>query len=174
MPQSFFLNSSSIGVDLNNFSATALFAVGTHVLGNNGTEWVYVQANTSILGNTVVAFNSGTYTAGMASAGDTTLGGQLGIAQTSCSSQAFFWVALRGIGLSVQVGGTTTASSQWYVGGSGGANGTTGTLTSNITASGTVVGVAFTGSTVSATGATSGQALGVFNISWPRWNAPFG
>ena len=33
MANTFNLNSSTIGVDLNNFSATALFAVGTHVLG---------------------------------------------------------------------------------------------------------------------------------------------
>ena len=67
---SFSLNSSTIGVDLNNASSTALFAVGTHVLGSQGTEWVYVQANTSIVGQRMVAYQSGTFTCGMASGGD--------------------------------------------------------------------------------------------------------
>ena len=157
MANTFNLNSSTIGVDLNNFSATALFAVGTHVLGNNGTEWVYVQANTSINGNTMVAFNSGTFTAGMASGGDLLLGAQLATAQTSCSSQAYFWVAIRGVGLTVQQTGTTSVLGPICLAASGAP---TGTLSSQITASNTLAGVSFV--------VTCSATYGVYNLTWPR------
>lgn len=172
MAQSFFQIGSNIGVDLNNASATALFAVGTHVLGQNGSEWVYVRANTSIVGNTMVVFNSGTYTCGMASVGDAILGGQIATAQTSISSQAFGWVAIRGMGMSIGVLGTTTAGSTLYLGGAGGGSGT-GLLTSNVSASGTVVGISQISSTASATAAGSGLGLAVWNLTWPRYNIPF-
>jgi len=173
MSQTFYLNSSAIGVDLNSGSATALFAVGTHVLGNNDTEWVYVQANTSIPSNTIVCYNSGTFTCAMASAGDSILGGQLATAQTSISSQAYGWVAIRGIGLSIQVLGTTTAGSTIYVAGAGGGSGT-GQLTNNVSGSTTAAGITNVGGTVSATATASGFNLAVFNLMWPRWNAQLG
>src|SRR4051812_44891969 len=128
MAQSFFVQQSTIGVDLNNGGSTQLFALGTHILGNNGSEWVYVQANTSIVGNTMVVYNSGTFTCPMASIGDAILGGRIATAQTSISSQAYGWVAIRGIGLSVGIIGTTPAGSVWYLGGAGGSSGT-GALT---------------------------------------------
>lgn len=172
MAQSFFVQQSTVGVDLNNASSTQLFALGTHAYGTNNSEWVYVQANTSIVGNTMVVFNSGTFTAAMASVGDSILGGQIASAQTSISSQAFGWVAIRGIGLSIGVLGTTTAGSTLYLGGAGGGSGT-GLLTSNVSASGTVVGISQISSTQSATAAGSGPSLAVWNLTWPKYNIPF-
>lgn len=157
MPQTFSLNSSSIGVDLNNFNATALFAVGTHVLGTSSTEWVYVQANTSIIANTIVAYNSGTFTCGMASGGDLTLGSQLATAQTSCSSQAFFWVAIRGIGLTVSQTGTTSVLGVISLAASAVP---TGFISLQISASNTLQGITLV--------ATVSSTLGVFNLIWPR------
>jgi hypothetical protein len=160
MPQSFFVNSSAVGVDLNNGNATALFALGTHVLGTNDSEWVYVQANTSIVANTLVAFNS-TYTCGMASGADViSIANQIATAQTSISSQAFGWVAIRGVGLTVSQTGTTSVISAVYVAASGVP---TGFLSLQISASNTLSGITLAG-TVSST-------LGVFNLSWPRSNA---
>lgn len=160
MAQSFFVQSSTIGVDLNNFSATQLFALGTHVLGTNDSEWVYVQANTSIVGNTIVAFNS-TFTCGMASGADViSVGNQIATAQTSISSQAFGWVAIRGIGLTVSQTGTTSVISALYLAASAVP---TGFLSAQVSASNTLVGITLAG-TVSST-------LGTFNLTWPRSNA---
>ena len=176
MASSFFLNSSTIGVDLNNGNATALFTVGTHVLGSSDTEWVYVQAGTSINGNSVCAFNSGTFTCSMASAGDTGIPGlQVCVSQTSISAQAFGWVAIRGVGLSVAVQGTTTLTGVMYIGGTAAGSGkgdtTTGCFTNNITASGTVFGCVIISTTQSATATGSGFNLGNFNLNFPRTNA---
>lgn len=160
MSQTFFIQSSTIGVDLNNGNATALFAVGTHVLGQNGTEWVYVQANTSIVANTMVVYNSGTFTCAMASAGDSIIGGnQLATAQTSISSQAFGWVAIRGIGLTVSTTGSTTATPQGIFLAASGTP--TGFLSNVASASATVAGIAFQ--------AASSGTFTVCTLTWPRY-----
>lgn len=165
MAQTFTLNSSTIGVDLNNGNATALFAVGTHVLGSNDTEWVYVQANTSILPYRMVAFNAAG-TCGMASASDLLNGLQLGLAQTSISSQAYGWVAIRGIGLTVQTTGSATATAQGiYLAASGTP---TGVLSNVASASGTVAGISFTDVSTQ----TAVSTLTTATLSWPRGGAP--
>lgn len=161
MAQSFFVQSSTVGVDLNNASATQLFALGTHVLANSGTEFVYVQANTSIVGLSVVAYNSGTFTCAMASSGDAGNGMQVAVAQTSISSQAFGWVAIRGVGLTVLQTGTVSVAATWYIAGSAG--GGTGILSSQISASGTVLGV-------NVFPLTASGSVAQVTMTWPRYN----
>lgn len=157
MSNTFFANGSTIGFDPSNGSATALFAPGTHILGSNQTEWVYVQANTSINGLTMVAFNA-TYTAGMASGGDmVTLGSQLAVANTSISSQAYGWVAIRGLGLTVQQTGTTSALGVCCLAASGVP---TGVVSNQITASNTIAGMSLV--------ATATATYATFNLTWPR------
>jgi hypothetical protein len=156
MAQNFFVQNSTVGTDLNNGSATALFAVGTHLLGTQGSEWVYVQANTSIVGNTVVAFNSA-FTCGMASGGDLTTGQQLAIAQTSISSQAFGWVAIRGDNLTCAITGTASFVGAWCLAAS---DVPTGVLSNTITASNTLGGVQMT--------ATASGSVASFAVTWPR------
>ena len=107
MPNSFTINSSAIGVDLNNMSSTALFAVGTHMLGAQNTEWVYVQAQTTINALSWVAINS-TFSAGMASAADAVSGLQnlFGVANGTISASSYGWIAIRGENLSALFTGT--------------------------------------------------------------------
>lgn len=163
MAQAFFVQGATLGVDLNNQSTTQLFALGLHCMGTNNSEWVYVQANTSIVGQTVVAFNA-TYTAGMASGGDLSLGNQIATAQTSISSQAFGWVCTRGVGLTVATTGTASLSSAVLM----------------LAASGVPTGVLITSATVSGSNSLAGIALvatvsgslGVYIMSWPRGFVP--
>ena len=164
MAQNFYINQSTLGADFQNGSATALFAVGTHVLGNNGTEWVYVQANTSISGLTVVAINTVSYTCGMASGLDLTNGSQIAFAQTSISSQAYGWVAIRGLGLTVISSGSCTAptAAGVFLAASGIR---TGALGCNTSASGTLAGVSIVDATDAA---TAGVGDITINVTWPR------
>ena len=157
MATSYFVNQSMVGVDLMNGNATALFAVGTHVNGTNNSEWVYVQAATSVNAYTVCAFNSATFTCGMASGGDLSLGANLAVAQTSISAQAYGWVATRGVGLQVSQTGISSAGSTVYLAASAAP---TGSISTSISASNTVQGIAVEAST-SATYA-------YVNLSWPR------
>ena len=164
MAQSFYVNSSAIGVDLNNFSATALFAVGTHVLGNAGTEFVYVQASTSIVGQRMVAYQSGTFTCGMVSGADLVTNGYvIACAQTSISAQAYGWVAIRGVGLTV--GSTASCTTGPAIGVFLAAAAATGLLSTSISASGTMAGISVIDATQS-TSAAGGTI--VVNMTWPR------
>ena len=161
---SFYVNSSTIGVDLNNFSATALFAVGTHVLGSQGTEFVYVQAATSIVGQRMVAYQSGTFTCGMASGADLVTNGYvIGCAQTSISAQAYGWIAIRGVALTV--GSTASCTSGPAILVTLAAAAATGLLSTSISASGTMAGISVIDATQS-TSAAGGTI--VVNMTWPR------
>ncbi len=108
-----FVNSSVIGVDFNNPSSTALFALGSEVLGSQGSEWTYVVATgTLTTGQLVSIFPSGTayaFTTALLNGGDTagTTGNlNLGAIQTGCPQGQFAWVARKGINLYVATTGT--------------------------------------------------------------------
>ena len=164
MAQSFYVNQGMLGADFNNGNATALFALGTHALANNGTEFVYVQAATSISGLTVVAINTAGYTCGMASGLDLVNGSQIAFAQTSISASAFGWVAIRGLGLTVISSGSCTAPTG--VGVFLAASGVrTGMLSVNTSGSGTLAGVSIVDATDAA---TAGVGDITINVTWPR------
>ena len=169
MAQNFYPNSSLIGVDFNNASATALFAPGTHALGNNGTEFVYVHASTSISGMCFVAIPTASYTAGMASGADILAGYQLALAQTSISAQAYGWVALRGIGLTAWCNSSATAPTLVGVF-LATQSSRTGVITVHGSGSGTLGGVNIT----EAASSTSTGALVTVNLNWPRSITQFG
>jgi len=175
MAQTFFPNSSTMGFDASNMSATALFAVGTHVLGNNDSEWVYVQAQTTISAQAWVAFNS-TFSAGMASAGDVTAGLGIGVANATISASSYGWVAIRGISLSALftgTGSTAPTSGQLQLASSAGPTGVVmlGTVgTASCTLAGASL-VATASSSASGLG-TGGANVTLVNLYWPRPNTP--
>lgn len=169
MAQNFFTNTSLIGVDFNNQSSTALFAVGTHALGTNGTEFMYINASTSISAFTFVGIASGRFTAGMASGADVLAGAQLGVAQTSISSGAFGWVALRGLGLTVWCNSSATAPTTIGVF-LATQSSRTGVITVAGSGSGTLAGINIT----EAASSTSTGALITVNLTWPRTVTQFG
>lgn len=169
--QNFFVQSSTVGTDLNNMSATALFAVGTHAFGNNDSEWVYVQAQTTISALSWVAFN-GTFSAGMASGADVAVNGlSLGLANATISASSFGWIAIRGVALSALFTGTgslAATSGELHLASSAGPTGTVylGTVG---TASCTLAGVS-----LAATASSSASGLGagganvmLVNLYWP-------
>lgn len=159
----FYTQSSVIGVDLNNYSTTELFAPGTHVLGNDSSEWVYIHAATSISARTFVAVVTGSFTAGMASGADVLAGAQLAVAQTSISAQAFGWVAVRGIGLTVWCNSSATANTGVGVF-LATQSSRTGIMTVAGSGSGTLAGVSIT----EAASSTTTGALITVNLTWPR------
>jgi hypothetical protein len=171
MSQNLYQQASTVGVDLVNQSATALFAVGTHTLGSNDSEWVYVQAQTTISSLSWVAFNA-TFSAGMASAADFATAGQgIALANGQISASSYGWVAIRGIGLSALFTGTgslAATSGQLQLASSAGPTGVAmlGTVG---TASCTMLGVALAATaSASASGlGTGGANVTLVNIFWP-------
>ena len=158
---SFFTQSSTIGVDLNTTSTTQLFALGTHVLGDRGSEWVYVQAATAVtLGKCVAISNAGT--CAMVSATDMVLGTtpQLGFAQVAFAASDFGWVPIRGENMAILTTGSTSATAQVCVAGS---LASTGMVSTVATASGSIIGVLFVSIAQTATATLTGAIL-----TWPR------
>ena len=105
--------SSLIGVDFNNPSSTALFALGTEDLGTQASEWTYcVATGTLTTGQLVAIFPSGTayaFTTALLNGGDTagTTGNlNLGAIQTNCVQGNFAWVARKGVDLYIATTGT--------------------------------------------------------------------
>ena len=155
----------ALGVDLNNQSATALFALGTHVYGNQDTEWIYLQANSSISARTMIAFTA-LGSAGMASGADLLAGSQLATAQTTVSVSSFFWAAIRGIGLTVLTTGSCTSVAQVISVAASAVP--TGVLSNVASGSGTLAGVSFTDTT----NQTATSTYTVCTLSWPRGAGP--
>ncbi len=163
-----FVNSSTIGVNLqgNSDGATALFGLGTHVLGNASTEFVYVNAGIALTTGQMLSINT-SFTAVPASLANVInplvgIGGtQLAFAQGAFSASDYGWVALRGDSLTVLLSTSSTLGAPLYVGGSNG-----GALTTNTANSGTLAGISLV--TASATGTIT--AANVAYIVWPRAN----
>ena len=172
MSNTFYANTSTIGFDPGNMSATALFAVGTHMLGNNETEWVYVQAQTTISAVSWVAFNA-TFSAGMASAGDVAANGMtIALANATISASSYGWVAIRGLGLSgifTGTGSLALTSGELHLASSAGPTGVImlGTVG---TASCTLAGASLVATaSSSATGLGAGASnVALFNLYWPQ------
>ena len=108
-----FVNSSVIGVDFNNPSSTALFALGSEVLGSQASEWTYVIATgTLTTGQIVSIFPAGTayaLTTALLNGGGpagTTGNLNLGAIQTLAAEGEYAWVARKGIDLYVATSGT--------------------------------------------------------------------
>ena len=178
MSQSFFTNVSTIGFDPANMSATALFAVGTHQIGSNDSEWLYVQAQTTINPLSWVAYNA-TFSAGMASAADVSFGLGIALANVTVSASSYGWVAIRGVGMSARftgTGSTAPTSGQMQLASSAGP---TGVMMLGLvgTASCTIAGVALVATSSSTAGTASGLGSGgvditLVNLVWPRQSTP--
>lgn len=105
--------SSLIGVDFNNPSSTALFALGTEALGTQASQWTYVIATgTLTTGQIVAIFPAGTayaFTTALLNGGDvagTTGNLNLGVVQTNIPQGQYGWVARNGIDMYVATSGT--------------------------------------------------------------------
>ena len=157
---SFSVNQSTIGVDLNNTSTTALFALGQVVKGSNNSEWVYVQAATSVTAYKFVAYNA-TFTCGMASGGDL-IGGiaELAVAQNAFAAADYGWVCRRGDRVGVMCTGSVSVANQLFLAAS---STPTGICSISASASGTIYGVSLV-TVVDTANATVHSAI----LSWPR------
>lgn len=114
-----FATSPIVGANLGATSTEAQFALGTRVIGDAGTEWMYVRAGSAVTQYDVVAINS-SYSAVPVTS---TLAGQgitPGFAQIAFAANDYGWVALKGAsGLRVRTGASTVKDSLLYVGTTG-------------------------------------------------------
>jgi len=89
------ITSSVIGVDLNNYSSTALFAKGPSVVGTDGSMFEYCNTLSAIAQYALVAIDG----ANDASGATTTLAAtenRLGVAQISIAVSCYGWIQRQG------------------------------------------------------------------------------
>ena len=161
----FYVNSSTIGADLNNTITTKLFTLGSTLEGSDGSIWQYVVASTSVSQYAVVAINS-SGTMAMASVIDATTGRQLAVAQNAFAASEYGWVPVHGGGgvsstFRVLVSATMSGGNALYVGSQ------TGVVSIQASSSATVKGIAV----YAASGADHATVTSLACIiSWPRCN----
>ena len=150
-------NSSIIGVNLQGDSdgATALFGLGSHVIGTNDTEWIYVYANAALTTGQCVTVNSGN-TALLSTTTQALNGMDLAFSQGAFSAGDFGWVCKGGNPIYVLISSVST------VAGSLGIADNSGTLSAS-TVSGGLRGIAVITAAATAT-AVVVQAY----VRWPK------
>ena len=162
-----FVTSSVLGVDLNNSSTTALFALNQKVLGSDNSEWQYVIATGTLTTGMTVYIN----TAGTAAAFGTaqlnalvTGGADLGFAQYTIAQGSYGFVAKQGTNLYVMCSGTVPggAALGWGV---PGAQGNTGAL---CTAGLVGVGTTAAGIFITTSASTAGISVATGIVTFPR------
>ena len=152
------VNSSMLGVDFNNASSTAQFALGTTCLGTQDTLWVYVECNgTMVTGDLCAITTGGTANKVTTSGGQAAAGQVLCWPQTSTTSGQFAWAAQKGAPIYVQVSATCNPSAALYVATESGKLSTT-------SASSTMGGVILL-----AVSGTATNAAVLANVTWPKW-----
>lgn len=156
----FYVNSSKIGVDLNNTNSTQQFALGEVVTGSDGTIWQYANAATAVTAYQLVAINTAG-TCGKASVADAMAGMQLAVAQNAFAASDYGWVPIHGTGgpgtsMRISVSATCTQNVAIYI----------ATSTGNISttaSSATIAGIALQTATVTA-GITNYACI----VTWPK------
>ena len=101
------LTTGVLGVNLSENSATASFAVGTHVFAADNSEWVYCQdSGSGVTANYWVGidenFSAGALTAAMADDGFF-----VGIAPVAVTASYYFWACIKGSNVSGAIIGAT-------------------------------------------------------------------
>lgn len=147
----------TIGVALGTTHGDPQFTLGEHVRGNDGTEWVYVQANGAITQYDCVAidenFQAAPMTKALADAGH-----QVGFAQVAFANDAYGWVAIRGADLGCRLKDACAADVALYTTASPG-------MLDDTAASQTLI----NGAVAVAISSASGQAVEII-ARWP-WSS---
>lgn len=136
-----------------------MFTVGTHVLGSNGTEYVFCQASAAITQYQAVSISTTFQATGLTLATLRQLT-DYGFAQVAVAANAYFWCAIRGQGLGVLARQGSLANVPVYI--SNVSAGVVTTTSVRNTSGGTLLNVVLTTSSTS-----SPSGVVVVNATWP-------
>ena len=162
-----FVTSSVLGVDLNNPSSTALFALNQKVLGSDNSEWQYVIATGTLTTGMTVWINTlgtaqcfGTFQLNALGTG----GADIGFAQYTLTQGQYGFVAKRGTNLYIMCSGTVPGAVGlgWGV---PGAQGNTGALTTSLICG---VGTTAAGIFITTSASTAGISVATGIVTFPR------
>jgi len=146
-----FLTSGMIGAKLDattagttTAGAGAPIALGTRMLGNDGTEWVFVQANGAITQYDCVLidedYQAQPITSTLATEADTSSGDLLGFAQVAFADNDFGWVAVKGSNIRCRLSASCVAHTMLYTTASAGVldDGSAGVLINGLVSATTI------------------------------------
>ncbi len=145
----------------------APFVVGTHALGSNASEYIFVKALTALRRWGVVAIDLTAGAAVPATKALVNAQAQLGFAQTAIAALDFGWVALRGENLGVLAKKGALAGRKCYLSSTSPGVLTTSQASSTVT-SAYVSGTVLTTSCTSAMTGANPSAVIVAVATWPR------
>lgn len=154
----YFVNSSTVGVDLNNTNATPQFALNSKVLGAGNSEWTYVFATAALTTGMLVSIASAGTAIACTTAAAVAAGG-LAFTNGAFAASDYGWVATRGVGITVAISASGTLGAVLYVAGTPGYISTTA-------GSGTLQGVE-----ILAAGTTATLTTTTAILTWPRCNS---
>ncbi len=144
----------------------APFAVGTHAIGSNGSEYMFVKASTAIARWQAVSIDTTEAAAVPLTIALANSGSEIGFAQVAIAALSYGWVALRGQQIGVLAKKASLAAVKLYV-----SSTSPGTLTStSVRTSALVQGVTLTTSCTSAmlSPVVAVSAVVVATATWPR------
>jgi hypothetical protein len=100
----FYTTSGVLGVDIDNVETVSIpqHALGTCVPGNDGTEWMFVQASTAITVNMTVGIDEN-FAARPITTADAQDGWNIGFAQVAFAANNFGWLAIKGSGANIDL-----------------------------------------------------------------------
>lgn len=140
----------------------APLAVGTHVLGTNGSEYIFAKASVALVAYQACALDPTYLVSVPLTISLVSNQQQVGIPQVALAAGDFGWFAIRGENIGVLAKKGSLANVRLYVSGT-----SPGTLTStSIRTSALVTGIVLTTSSTSAMGAV--RAPVVANATWIR------
>lgn len=91
------ITSSLVGVDINNYSSSAMFAVGTQVFGTNGSMFEYVNTLSAIPAYQLVVIDDANNASNATTTNAATGLSRLGVAQISIAVSCYGWVQRQGL-----------------------------------------------------------------------------
>lgn len=142
----------------------APFPVGTHSLGSNGSEYIFVKASTAIRRWQAVAIDLTAAAAVPATKALANAQTQIGFAQAAIAASDYGWVAIRGENIGVLARKGSLANVKLYV-----SNNSPGALSStSVITSAYVSGIVLTTSCTSAMTGANSSAVVVAVATWPR------
>ena len=161
---SYFTNSSLLGIDFNNPSTTALFALNSQAIGSNDSMFQYCIATGTLTTGQIVQISIlGTAIAvTTAILNAATVSMDIGIAQYTVAQGSYAWIAKRGQSLYVQCTGTIPPT----VG--VGLAPTAGTLITSLLVA---VGQSMAGIFLEASASTATLSIQTCTLQWPRFIA---
>lgn len=97
-----YATDGTMGVNLTQVDTSASHTVGTQVVGNEASKWMYIEAASGISQYDVVMINTSSKGVPITTT-NAASGVKVGFAQTSIASGKYAWVALEGTNLSANL-----------------------------------------------------------------------